>query len=145
MGAFHLSKPTLGGGKNGFGTNVGLSIQLPLSSVRNNLDRSARNWRSDWYVIDWPWKWHVGFDASSCFVRFAIHAVNCCVSPNYLQEEMDVGYLSFCLFGSVCICLSNRHLHHLKVQTDFKCRTFPFEWGNPDFAEVCLVLVTRSG
>ncbi len=38
------------------------------------------------------------------------------------KEEMDVGHLSLCLFGGVCVCLSNRHFQYMKVQTDFKCR-----------------------
>ena len=115
MGAFHVFKPTLDGGKNGFGTNVGLFMLLSHSSVRNNIDRSAGDWCSDWHVIGWTWKWHVWHDASSCLVRFAIRAVGCCVSPNPVQEEMDVGHLSFRLFGIVGLSLSNSHVPHIKT------------------------------
>ena len=104
MGAFHVSKPTLGGGKNGFGTNVGLFIPLSHSSVRDNLDWTACNWCGDRHVTDWLWKWHVGLDASSCLVRFAIRAVGCCVPPNPLQEEMDVGNLSF-VYSVIMACV----------------------------------------
>ena len=50
MGAFHVPKRPLCGWKNGFGTSVGLFIPLPLSSVRENLDWSACNWRWVIYV-----------------------------------------------------------------------------------------------
>ena len=60
----------------------------------------------------------------------------------FIERETDVAPDRKCLVlksrsDGACAYLTDDNLSHINPVKPEKCRTFPFEWANPDSAEVC--------